>query len=375
MARCLALLGMVATHVLEARTADGDLAFGQALAGGRASALFAVLAGVSIGLVAARRTRSRDNSRARTSVALVVRAALVGAIGLLLAEVDSGIAIILTYYAVLFVLVLPFLGLSGRWLAGCAAAWVLVAPVLSHWLRPRLPERGFESPSWGQLVDDPMGLLAELTFSGYYPAVVWLAYLLVGLAVARLDLTARRTALALAGGGAALAVLATAASRALTAQPMVERALLADPPSTAATPEVLLDRIAQGLPGTTPTGGAWEWLLVVAPHSATPFDLVQTIGSALAVIGLALLAVGATSGAATRAVAIFFGAGTMTLTLYSLHVVCRAPGLLPDALRDSYQFHALLLLSIGALFAAVGRRGPLERIVASASRRVAGTSG
>ena len=65
----------------------------------------------------------------------------------------------------------------------------------------------------------------------------------------------------------------------------------------------------------------------------------------------------------------------MTLTLYSVHVVCRAPDLLPDALRDSYQFHALLLLSIGALFAAVGKRGPLERVVASVSRRVAGTSG
>ena len=44
--------------------------------------------------------------------------------------------------------------------------------------------------------------------------------------------------------------------------------------------------------GNTPTGGPWEWLLVVAPHSATPFDLAQTIGSALLVIGLCLLVVG-----------------------------------------------------------------------------------
>ena len=47
-ARCLALLGMVATHVLDARTPDGELATAQWLAGGRASALFAVLAGVSL---------------------------------------------------------------------------------------------------------------------------------------------------------------------------------------------------------------------------------------------------------------------------------------------------------------------------------------
>jgi peptidoglycan/LPS O-acetylase OafA/YrhL len=50
-ARCLALLGMVATHVLDERTADGGLTFEQ-LAGGRASALFAVLAGVTLAAVA-----------------------------------------------------------------------------------------------------------------------------------------------------------------------------------------------------------------------------------------------------------------------------------------------------------------------------------
>ena len=41
--------------------------------------------------------------------------------------------------------------------------------------------------------------------------------------------------------------------------------------------------------GTTPTNGSWEWLLVDAPHSGTPFDLAHTIGTALAVIGLCLL--------------------------------------------------------------------------------------
>lgn len=373
MARCLALLGMVATHVLDEPSPDGGLSFGQALAGGRASALFAVLAGVSIGLVAGRGTPRRGVERARASAGLVVRAVLIGALGLLLAEADSGIAIILVYYAALFVLVLPFLGLSAPWLAVCCAVWVIGAPVLSHWLRPMLPERGVLSPSWRRVVDDPLGLLAELTFSGYYPAVPWLAYLLVGVALSRLDLTSRRPALALAVGGAALATLATAASKALTGTEQVGRSLMADPPGRDASPEALLDRIAAGLPGTTPTGGAWEWLLVVAPHTATPFDLAQTIGSALAVIGFALLGVGATSGVATRAIAIFFGAGTTTLTLYSLHVVCRSPGLLPDVLRDSYQFHALLVLGVGSVFAAVGSRGPLERLVASASRRVAGT--
>jgi hypothetical protein len=188
------------------------------------------------------------------------------------------------------------------------------------------------------------------------------------MAIGRLDLTSRRVAAALAALGTVVAVMATAVSRALTSRPEVGRALLTDPPTGDESASALLDRISEGLHGTTPTDGAWQWLLVVAPHTATPFDLAQTIGSALAVIGLALLVVGATSGMATRVIALFFGAGTMTLSLYALHVVCRSPTLLPDTLRDSYLFHTLLLLGIGLLFVAVGRRGPLERIVGVASR-------
>ena len=50
-ARCLALVGMIATHVLAARNPDGSLGFAEVVAGGRASALFAVLAGVSLALM------------------------------------------------------------------------------------------------------------------------------------------------------------------------------------------------------------------------------------------------------------------------------------------------------------------------------------
>lgn len=365
---------MVATHVIDPRTASGDLTVGQALAGGRASALFAVLAGVSIALITGRGRPLRGLARARASAGLAVRALLIAALGLVLAEAGSGIAVVLTYYAVMFVLALPFLGLSARWLVTLAGFWVVAAPVFSHWLRPQLPEREFPSPSWGQLFEDPSGLLAELAFTGYYPAVPWLAYLLVGMALGRLDLTSRRTATTLAAVGAVIAVLATAVSRSLTDRPATGRALLSDPASGDASVAALLDRISAGLAGNVPTDGAWEWLLVVAPHSTTPFDLAQTIGSALVVIGLALLVLGATSGVVTRAIALFFGAGTMTLTLYSLHVVLRSPDLLPDSLRDSYRFHALLLLGIGLIFVAAGRRGPLERIIGAASRRIAGPS-
>ena len=62
-ARCLALLGMVATHVLAERDPDGSLTTAQWLAGGRASALFAVLAGVSLALMTGRSTPVRGPER------------------------------------------------------------------------------------------------------------------------------------------------------------------------------------------------------------------------------------------------------------------------------------------------------------------------
>ena len=69
-------------------------------------------------------------------------------------------------------------------------------------------------------------------------------------------------------------------------------------------------------------------------------------------------------------VAIVFGAGTMTLTLYSLHVVLRTESLWPPD-DGAFVPHALVVLAVGAVFVAFGRRGPLERLVGLASDRAA----
>lgn len=361
-ARCLALLGMVATHVLDERTASGELTSAQWLAGGRASALFAVLAGVSIALVTGRRAPVRGRERAAVSAGLAVRALLIAALGLVLGGLGTGIAVILTYYGVLFLLGLPFVGLRARWLALLAAVWLVLGPVVSHLARPDLPERGWASPHLDQLAD-PGRLLSELLFTGYYPALPWLAYLLAGMAIGRADLGSRATAGALAAGGLLTAYAATAVSHVLTSRPATLRVLQAESGS-----REVLDDIATGMFGTTPTGGSWEWLLVVAPHSATPFDLAQTLGSACAVIGLCLLVTGLLPRVATVGVAVFFGAGAMTLTLYSLHVVMRTGAVWPPERPDTYVWHVLVLLGIGAVFAALGWRGPLEAVAGAPVR-------
>ena len=367
-ARALALLGMMATHLLPGRIGF-DVPWPQQLAGGRASALFAVLAGVSVALVSGRERPVRGRQRYAAGVRLAVRALLIGAVGLGLGTLESGVAVILAYYAVLFVIGLPFLGLGAGRLAALAAGWVLAAPVVSHLLRPHLPERGFGSPTPGDLAH-PWQLATELTFTGYYPTFVWLAYLLAGMAVGRCRLRSARTACGLLVSGVALAVAATSVSHWLTSHSGVHAALAATyPDRAAADPRELDALLTHGLRGTTPTG-SWWWLSIVAPHSGTPPDLVQTIGSAMAVIGACLLA----TRVQRRLWAATFGAGAMTLTLYSLHVALMARGHWPHLQPPGHcGDQVLLVLATGATFALVPLRGPLESLVGRVSAGAAAT--
>jgi hypothetical protein len=279
--------------------------------------------------------------------------------------------VILTYYGVLFLLGLPFVGLRARPLLLTAAGWAVLAPVLSQLLRPHLPERGFASPAFDQLAD-PGHLVSELLFTGYYPCLPWLAFLLVGMAIGRMDLRRGAVQAYLAGTGLVLAVATTWLSHWLTARDAVASRLLTDAAPGIRTEPGLLDSIATGMFGNTPTGGSWAWLLVVAPHSSTPFDLAQSIGSALFVIGLCVGLVGLSGNTLERGLAVFFGAGTMTLSLYSLHVISRTDAVWPPETPEAFRWHVLILLGIGAVFVAMGWRGPLERLVRVCADATAG---
>jgi len=370
-ARALALVGMMATHVLPGRVGD-EVPWVQQVAGGRASALFAVLAGVSVSLVSGRKMPVHGGERRAASVRLVVRALLIGALGLALGTVPTVIAVILASYAVLFVLGLPFLGLGARALAAWAAAWALVAPFAAHLLRPHLPPHEVGSPTPGDLLR-PAHLLSELLLTGYYPAGVWLAYLLAGMALGRLDLRRTATAARLAALGVGLAVAATLLSRVLLDRPGARAALASTYPDGAfpdpdlrTDPGALGALLTHGLSGTTPTG-SWWWLATVAPHSGTTLDLAQTTGSAMAVLGVCVLLVRRRP----ELWAALFGAGAMTLSLYTLHVLVMAQGWWPDwEAPEHFGDQVLVVAVVGAFFALVPLRGPLETVVAVFSREV-----
>ena len=107
---------------------------------------------------------------------------------------------------------------------------------------------------------------------------------------------------------------------------------------------------------------------IAANHSATPFDLAQTIGSSLAVIGGCLVLLSLLPPTGARFMAVLFGAGTMTLSLYSLHVWMRTHGVWPPEEEWSMFWYVLILGVIGAVFAVARVRGPLEAVVARIAR-------
>jgi hypothetical protein len=351
-ARCVALLGMIATHVLPSSDENG-ITLAQQVAGGRASALFAVLAGVSLALMSGRTTPVRGDERRAVSAGLAVRAGLIAALGLLLGSLPVTILVILPYYGVLFLLGLPFVGLRAPALAVLGAGWVLVAPVLSHLVRPHLPAAPVANLTLTSPAH-PWRLLTELTFTGTYPALPWLAYLLVGMAIGRSDLRSARTTAVLVLGGTGLALAGWQGSRLLLERPGVMGRLEETFTGTGS----LTDTLEHGMFGSTPTG-SWWWLAVETPHTATPFDLAHTIGCAMVVIGVALVLGRLAPGPA----AVLFGAGAMTLSLYSLHVVLRTPEFLPDDDAPTYVAHVAIVLAVGAAYRLARRSGPLERLV------------
>lgn len=363
-ARGIALIGMMSVHILPSLDRDGTASSAYQVAAGRASALFAVLAGLS--LVLATRARGDDGSARGARRGVIARAVFVAGIGLVLGTLGTGVAVILVHYAALFAVAALFMGAGTRTLMITSAGWLLLSPVAGHLIRPRLAPGPRQSPSLLSL-SHPNELVTGVLFTGYYPVLQWTGYLLVGMAVGRLALHRARTAARLLTVGVLLAVGAKVLSAALLLGPAAGGQWLTVPPSSVFADRDLATVLQTGMYGTTPTT-SWWWLAVSAPHSGTPPDLVHTTGTALAVIGACLLAARALPSRWRWAVLPVAAAGSMTLTLYTLHVIAlaaaRAWSPSPAALLT---VNVLLALLVATAWQRTSQRGPLEAVAARIS--------
>ena len=366
-ARGLALLGMMATHLLPTFESNADLTptwIGLTLSG-RAAALFAVLAGVGLALSTGKH-RPLDGpelSAARRGVAL--RALVIAAVGLTLGGLEVNLAIILVHYAALFFCVLPFLGMGLKRLCAWAGGWVLASPMLAYLLRPWLlaanpPLELGHNPAWEDL-STPTRLLADLFFTGYYPVFQWLSYVLVGLVIGRLMLAKPLVPVVLLVVGSAVAfaakTLGVAAMESWGGRAALEEIL--------DSPGYPLDSVLQvNLTGIRQEG-SWWWLASAAPHSGTTMDLLHTSAVAPAVIGVCLLLGRLAEWVDLDLLLPLRGAGAMTLTLYTVHVWVVSGFYLkplPAGWTEDgmYFVQAATAIVVGMVFALLKWRGPLE---------------
>jgi uncharacterized protein len=347
-ARGLAILGMFAAHVLLHDEFDwATPASWVGVVDGRSAATFAVLAGVSIAIISGGMSPATGRALSSARVRIVVRAGLIFVLGAVLTSLDTNIYIILEYYAVMFVMVLPLLRWSTRLLFTVAGVLAVAAPVAQIVLTRVAGEAG-------------VALYAPVFYlvTGHYPAIVWIVFVLVGVGIGRLPLRETGTAVRMLVVGVGLAVIGYTLGAIAAA--------LAPAESQEMGPGDLV--AGDGLFDLTP-------LLTALPHSGSPFELVGAVGFAVALIALCLLAA-----RPLRVVLIPIAAtGSMALSAYTAQIVALA------IIGDGYwQFGnnnagLYLALALGTLIACtvwarVIGRGPLERLLSWLSTRAATTT-
>jgi uncharacterized membrane protein YeiB len=313
-ARGLAIVGMLWAHTAD----DGTR---QALADGRSSVLFATLAGCSLGLLTggAEPVTGRAGRDALVSVAL--RGVLLVVLGLLLWRLGTPVAVILDTYGVLFLVLLPVVLAPVPVVAAVGLVAALAGPLLVQAVGPDLA-----TPFTPQRL---LHLPAEWLVTGYYPGVVWAAYLCAGLVAARAGLARRRTLVAMVGGGAATSVLGY--------------------------------------------GGAAALGLDAAAHANTTAEVLGSGGLAIAVVGALelLCAADRTGAAARRLLGPLIAAGRMPLTIYTVQLVVLAIWLASPAAGDPPWIESWVLLAgllvgsplLAVLWQRFAGRGPLERVM------------
>ena len=336
-ARAIAVLGMVMVHFgpnPRPQSALGDL---YGVSYGRASVLFALLAGVGVALLVGERSRGGPSLvRGR----LVFRGALLLPLGLWLQELDHGALVILQYYALYFLFAALVLTLPDRWLLAGGAAVLVGGPLVYLCAGMAAPE-WFTMRDSPTLDDPPYKIARDLLLTGSYPLVTWAAPLLVGLWVGRRDLTSPPTRWGLLVLGLGVAVAAALAADGLVA--------------------------TFGATSEEPGGPGFAYLLTDEPHSQMPLWMLGSIGSASAVLG----GMRVLTERLPRATWPLAATGQLALTVYVGHLLLldAYPGLLrhETVQAASVADGAFLLLVAAActLWRAVFGRGPLEAALAA----------
>jgi uncharacterized membrane protein len=182
-ARGLALIGMFVAHVSPA-VASLEAAEFIALADERPRLLFALTAGIGLGLLSGG-TRPIAEGRGELRRQIAIRAVILIALGLLIwLTLNPLVFVILDVYGVSFLVMLPLMFIAPRAALGLGIGLLAVTPALA--------EVGARTEFVAAVRETPLKFLSDWAVGGAYPVIVWVPAMLIGVALARMDLESPR---------------------------------------------------------------------------------------------------------------------------------------------------------------------------------------
>ncbi|MCW4384196.1 DUF418 domain-containing protein [Salinibacterium sp. SYSU T00001] len=324
-ARGIAVLGMFTAHTISVSNPEGGFVVLDELSGGtRPRMLFALVGGISLGLLVAGSQIPRGAQR--TQIAIRGFALLV--LGLFLESFFSGVSVVIDEWGLLYFLMIPLLFVGSRWLL----AGAVVLMVSGHIAIAAGAGETPTPPGQGGILE----LILSWLFTGSYPLVTWLPSIVAGYLIARLDIRRPATQGWMLGVGAPVFAIG-----------LVVTALTS----------------GQGEPETWP---------------ATLAQQLSALGCAAAVVGGLVWLTSSRAGRVGRLVGRLLyplaAAGAMPLTVYTVHVLVLAAWYLIDPAgwgpdSTTWTIFTIVTLVVAPLWRLTLGQGPLERGLALISGR------
>ncbi|MGO1471245.1 MAG: heparan-alpha-glucosaminide N-acetyltransferase domain-containing protein [Flaviflexus sp.] len=360
-ARGLAVLGMIAAHVGPER--EGIMGWLMAVPDGRSSILFAMLAGVSLAIITGRNVPYTGVEFLQAKIRIFTRAALLLVISGVLALMNDIVALILAYYAVWFILAIPFLRWRpSRLFIAAGLSWV-IGPLIAIYLPVFFQKAGMDT------MGDASDFILDTMLTGTYVGVIYMGFVLAGLGIGRLDITRRSVPMTLTPIGLSLAIVGYGMAFLLSDSTEESWKYIDDGGYTGAWTD-----------GWQTDGMGPDWYpdvtfpqvtdyLHAEPHSGTILEAIGSGGTAIAIIGILLL-----GGPFLGKLLYPIGAvGAMSLTAYSTHIVAvwAIPALVFPESMAPLLWHLLTTMIVCSLWKFVIGRGPLEWLLYRVSQKAA----
>lgn len=202
-ARGLAVVGMIFAHTGFVGVWGEDVSALIGISHGHSAILFAVVAGLSLGMISGG-TAPSTGSLLTVRMRIVGRAAALLIISGALYMLPAQVGVILASYAFWFLLALPCLRWRPKTLIIAALLHAALGIAVADWLVGALSVAGI------YVYNAPEDFVPSLLFSSQFPATVWMGFVFIGMAIARCGLSHTRSLIRFAVAGLVAFVVASA---------------------------------------------------------------------------------------------------------------------------------------------------------------------